>query len=128
VQPALKQKISYEPGRHSLLDFTGLGSFGEVGTIEAALASAAAASGATLLSTHAHGFPAGGGYTAVALLAESHITVHTWPEHDYVAIDAFMCGALDIDAVERSLRSYFLPRHVARKIINRFETVETERS
>ena len=29
------------------------------------------------------------------LLAESHITVHTWPEHDYAAFDIFMCGVCD---------------------------------
>lgn len=34
----------------------------------------------------------GGGYTGVALLSESHMSIHTWPELEYLAIDIFMCG------------------------------------
>ena len=44
-----------------------------------------------------HGFGDGLGVTGVALLAESHITVHTWPERHYAAFDVFMCGACDAD-------------------------------
>jgi len=32
------------------------------------------------------------GVTALALLAESHLSIHTWPEHGYAAVDAFTCG------------------------------------
>ncbi|HHP7245331.1 MAG TPA: adenosylmethionine decarboxylase [Elainellaceae cyanobacterium] len=32
------------------------------------------------------------GITALALLAESHISIHTWPEEGYAAIDVFTCG------------------------------------
>ena len=32
------------------------------------------------------------GVTGVLILAESHITVHTWPEHNYAAFDVFLCG------------------------------------
>lgn len=46
---------------------------------------------AELLEIKLHPF-AGGGYTGVALLSESHMSIHTWPELDYVAIDIFMCG------------------------------------
>ena len=58
-------------------------------------------SGATILHAHLHRFdslrvgaPAGeqGGVTGVLLLAESHLSIHTWPEHGFAAIDAFMCG------------------------------------
>ncbi len=45
-----------------------------------------------------HGFGSGAGVTGVALLAESHITVHTWPERGYAAFDVFMCGACDPEA------------------------------
>ena len=48
--------------------------------------------GATLLHIHLHRFGDGGGVTGVAVLAESHITVHTWPERGFAAFDVFMCG------------------------------------
>jgi len=60
--------------------------------LEALLVSAAKAGGASVLQAHFHPFGAGRGITGVVLLAESHITVHTWPEHDYAAFDVFMCG------------------------------------
>ena len=47
--------------------------------------------GATILNSHMHGFD-GGGYTGFVMLAESHISVHTWPESNYAAFDIFMCG------------------------------------
>ncbi|MBN2375441.1 MAG: adenosylmethionine decarboxylase [Sedimentisphaerales bacterium] len=45
----------------------------------------------TLLNLASHKFDPQG-VTAVALLAESHISIHTWPEHGYAAVDIFTCG------------------------------------
>ena len=50
-----------------------------------------------------HGFGSGAGVTGVALLAESHITVHTWPERGYAAFDVFMCGACDPEAAASTI-------------------------
>ena len=47
--------------------------------------------GATLLHMHTHKFSPQG-VSGVAILAESHISVHTWPEIGYGAFDVFMCG------------------------------------
>ncbi|HZD25419.1 MAG TPA: adenosylmethionine decarboxylase, partial [Alphaproteobacteria bacterium] len=41
---------------------------------------------------HLHRFTPYGGVSGVAVLAESHISVHTWPENGYAAFDIFMCG------------------------------------
>jgi S-adenosylmethionine decarboxylase len=60
--------------------------------IKEALTQAAQESGATLLSITSHKFKPQG-VTALALLSESHISIHTWPELGYAAIDAFTCGA-----------------------------------
>lgn len=48
--------------------------------------------GATLLHIHTHVFEPNGGVSGVAVLAESHISTHTWPERGYAAFDVFMCG------------------------------------
>ncbi len=74
----------------------------------AALAAAAVAAGhGHVLDTSQVTFP-NGAVTLVLILAESHLSVHTWPEEDLIAIDLFSCGAIDgeavISALARSLR------------------------
>ena len=57
------------------------------------VAAAARAANATVLDSTAHEFGSGGGGTTVLLLlAESHLSLHTWPEYGFVAIDVFTCG------------------------------------
>lgn len=55
------------------------------------LINAAHASNATVLGSVSHQFEPEGA-TSLILLAESHISAHTWPEYDYIAIDIFTCG------------------------------------
>lgn len=59
--------------------------------LDAAVRGAAEASGATVLECISHRF-APQGVTVLALLAESHISLHTWPESGYAAADVFTCG------------------------------------
>ena len=73
------------------------------------LREAAQVAGATVLSVHSHKFTPVG-VTAFALLAESHISVHTWPELGYAAVDAYTCGQsmrteLAIESVAHALDS-----------------------
>lgn len=63
--------------------------------IEQALVAGARIAGATVLHTHFHHFGGDYGVTGVVVLQESHISIHTWPEMDYAALDLFMCGACD---------------------------------
>ena len=79
-------------GRHLLIECFGGHANLDAKALETLLKDSAMAGGATVLSCHLHGFGKGGGVTGVALLAESHITVHTWPERGYAAFDVFMCG------------------------------------
>ena len=69
-----------------------------------------AASGATLLKLDLHCFSPSGGITRAAVLAESHISIYTWPERAYAAIDAFMCGNADPHRAIEVLRHAFTPR------------------
>jgi S-adenosylmethionine decarboxylase len=82
-------------GRHLLADFHGVaaGRLGDAAAIEALLRAAADAAGATPVAGHFHPFGPGLGVTGVLLLQESHISIHTWPEHGFAAVDVFMCGA-----------------------------------
>jgi len=48
------------------------------------------------------------GFTRVFLLKESHVAVHTYPEHAYVSVDIYICNpAYDLEAISHSIRSLF---------------------
>lgn len=79
-------------GTHLLADLFGCERLDDLATVEAALRDGVAAAGATLLDLKMHGFGVEQGVTGIALLAESHISIHTWPERDYAAVDIFLCG------------------------------------
>jgi S-adenosylmethionine decarboxylase len=87
-------------GSHLLVDLWETAQLDNGAHVEAALRAAAQAAGATVLHAHLHVFTPHGGITGVLLLAESHITIHTWPERQFAAIDLFMCAACDpVDAL-----------------------------
>ncbi|WP_425229558.1 adenosylmethionine decarboxylase [Sphingomonas sp.] len=91
-------------GTHLLADLTGCTGLDDGDRVEAALREAVAAAQATLLDVRLHHFGEGHGVTGVALLAESHISIHTWPEHGYAAVDIFLCGSgHDLDAALAAL-------------------------
>lgn len=79
-------------GRHMLVDLWGAGHLTDIGHIERTLREAADAAKATVLAVKLHQYSDSGGVSGVAILAESHISIHTWPERDYAALDIFMCG------------------------------------
>jgi S-adenosylmethionine decarboxylase len=84
-------------GLHILVDLHGVSPslLNNVNQLEDRIRQAAKCSGATVLSCHFHHFGVGLGVTGVAVLAESHISIHTWPELGFAALDVFMCGKLD---------------------------------
>jgi S-adenosylmethionine decarboxylase len=100
-------------GTHLIVDLWDGEHFDDVGVIELALRRAVQAAGATLLHIHLHEFTAGGGVSGVAVLAESHISIHTWPERGYAAIDVFMCGSAEPHKVVPVLRHVFKARRIA---------------
>jgi len=106
-------------GRHFIIDFWQAELLSCEQSIKAALIAAAKAAGATLLHIHLHKFSGGGGVTGVALLAESHISVHTWPEYDYAAFDVFMCGESAAEEAVALLKQVFKPKKVEVKQIAR---------
>ena len=63
--------------------------------LRSAITQAAERAGATLLNLITHQFQPQG-VTGLALLAESHISIHTWPEAGYAAVDVFTCGDRNI--------------------------------
>ncbi len=99
-------------GMHLLVDLWGASRLDEPAHIDAALCNAAVAAGATILHSHFHHFSPNGGVSGVVVLAESHISIHTWPERDYAAIDIFMCGACNPYDTIALIKQAFNPRSV----------------
>ncbi len=79
-------------GKHMIIDLWGARDLDKLDLMEATMRKVVDVCGATLLHIHLHHFQPNGGISGVAVLAESHISVHTWPERDYAAFDVFMCG------------------------------------
>jgi S-adenosylmethionine decarboxylase len=100
-------------GVHLIIDLYQAERLDDLEHIENTLRACVDASGATLLHTHLHRFEPNGGVSGVAVLAESHISIHSWPEHGYAALDVFMCGNANPDACVPVLREAFTPKKIA---------------
>lgn len=83
-------------GRHLLVEFTGCDAavLADLDRVTAAMLEAARASGATIVTHSFHHFSPHGVSGAV-IIAESHLAIHTWPEHGFAAVDYFSCGAVE---------------------------------
>jgi S-adenosylmethionine decarboxylase len=99
-------------GVHLIVDLHEAKHLDNIDRIDEALRKCVAAAGATLLHIHLHHFEPNGGVSGVAVLAESHISIHTWPEANYAAIDIFMCGRAMPDACIPVLREAFEPKNI----------------
>ncbi len=96
-------------GDHLLVELWDAVNLDDPKTIETALLKGAVDAGATVLHSHFHHFSPYGGVSGVVVLAESHISIHTWPEKAYAAIDIFMCGKCDPRDALASIKETFCP-------------------
>lgn len=80
-------------GRQVLVEFydCDAGAFADEAAIRDHVVAAVAASGATIVTDTFHHFSPFG-VSGVVVIAESHVAIHTWPEHRYAAVDIFTCG------------------------------------
>lgn len=80
-------------GKHCILELYGCNParLDDEAFLRSLISSAVQQAGATLLNLITHHFEPQG-VTGLALLAESHLSIHTWPESGYAAVDVFTCG------------------------------------
>ena len=90
------------------------------------LLAAAAAMGATVIEARFHAFSPHG-VSGVVVIAESHLTVHTWPEHGYAAVDIFSCGNLDLAAGIEVLQTGFEAGRTVERRVRRGEGLRLSR-
>jgi S-adenosylmethionine decarboxylase len=100
-------------GQHLIVDMWDATRLDDKDFIEQTFRSAVEAAKATLLHIHLHRFSGGGGVSGVAVLAESHISIHTWPERGFAAVDIFMCGDAEPMKAVEVMRRAFCPRHTS---------------
>ncbi len=99
-------------GTHLVLELWGCENLNSPETVEQALRDVVEATGVTLLDLRVYPFQPIG-VTGVAIVAESHIMIHTWPEHGYAAVDVFTCGEeRDLKSAVEVIRGYFKPERV----------------
>ena len=96
-------------GTHLIIDLFGAKRLDDLRHIKETLKRCVEVAGATLLHIHLHHFTPNGGVSGVAVLAESHISIHSWPEAEYAALDVFMCGSCCPHATIDVLKSAFKP-------------------
>jgi S-adenosylmethionine decarboxylase len=96
-------------GSHVIVDLYGASSLDDLQAIERCLQRCVEKAGGTLLHLYLHPFATNGGVSGVAVLAESHISIHTWPEHCYAAVDVFMCGKARPQICVEVMRDAFAP-------------------
>lgn len=102
-------------GRHLIIDFYGADRLDDLDHIARCLRQAATAAGATVLNVDLHHFTPNNGVSGVAVLAESHISIHTWPERRFAALDIFMCGSTRPQEALAVLKACLVPERVTVK-------------
>jgi len=106
-------------GTHLIVDLFGARRLDDLEHIKRTLKRCVEVAGATLLHIHLHHFTPNGGVSGVAVLSESHISIHSWPEADYAALDVFMCGDAQPQKCIDILREAFGARDVVVKTHHR---------
>lgn len=121
-------ELTHKPGgRHLLIDLHGCkGSYGgycsiltHEGLTSLVCKRAAEATGATIISSNFHSFGKGQGLSGVIVLAESHLSIHTWPETGLATVDVFVCGECDPWAAVAVLMESFLPETITTQEVKR---------
>jgi S-adenosylmethionine decarboxylase len=108
-------------GKHIIIDLWNVDFDNNISTLKKIIKKSILVSKATLLHMHLHKFGKEQGISGVAVLAESHISVHTWPERNYIAFDIFMCGDTFPNLAAESIINSLNPKRKNIKVIKRGE-------
>ncbi len=114
-------KINSAVGTHIITELSGCNveKLSDLDGVREALLEAAERAQATVLDVSLHRFQPQG-VSGVAVIAESHISVHTWPELGYAALDIYTCGEAALPEKGCAyLSEYFEAEHVCSSVIQR---------
>ena len=99
-------------GIHLIVDLWHAKNLNSPAKIKKILTESVKACDATLLSIDVHKFSPNGGVSGVAVLKESHISIHSWPEFNYAALDIFVCGTVNPYKAVPILKKGFSPKNM----------------
>jgi len=108
-------------GTHVCLDFSGCSveKLDDEAYLLELIRKSASDSGATILSVQSHKFQPQG-VTVLMMIAESHISIHTWPEHAFAAADVFTCGpSMDTNKICTLLETGLEAKHAVKTMVSR---------
>jgi S-adenosylmethionine decarboxylase len=110
----------HEFGRHYLVEFTGCDPepLARVEVLRPLFLQAARDSGATILGSHFHQFEPQG-VSAMIFIAESHFSIHTWPQDGYAAFDVLTCGTMFPERAIDFLKQGLLARKAEVSVMSR---------
>jgi len=80
---------------------------------------AALKAGAIIVGDYANKYDYGNGISYILVIKESHISVHSWPEHGYASVDVYTCGGTNPWAIFNEIVSFLNPRLVSAVEIRR---------
>ena len=127
MEDIIKSEEKYEfIGKHLMANYIGCDHNALVNfeKLEEALVEACTKGKATVLTTSKHIFPPDG-FSMLLLLAESHASIHTYPEYDSCFVDFFTCGTTcSPEIFNEVLKKYLKPRKSIDKIYLREETIK----
>ena len=113
-------------GHHVLIDVLGGERLDDVAHIERALRRCADAVGRTIQHLHLHPVSSTGGVAGVAVLDDSHVSIRTWPERGFAALDVLMTGNARYSLNSRLLTEAFGASSVVTRPVVRGEAAEPE--
>ena len=107
-------------GRHLLVDYWGCAQdqLADIAYLENLMRTAAEAIQATVVQSTFHAF-APHGVSGVVLIEESHLSIHTWPEAGYAAVDCYTCGGGDLQQALDVIRSELGAEHFEMRLVER---------
>lgn len=119
-----KQFIKVDPhgsiyaGDHLLIELTGAQRLTDAAYIQKVIETCAKEAKATVLHSYYHPF-LNQGVSGVTIIAESHISIHTWPEYCFASIDCYMCGCCDPNTILPVIEEKFRPAQMNTQMIRR---------
>ena len=99
-------------GMHLIIELRGARGISSIAHIRRILKESVKACGATLLEMNLHKFNPSGGISGIAVIQESNISIHSWPEYNYAAIDILVCGEVNPYKVVPILKKRFKPKDI----------------